>query len=119
MLSVFRNIPVWLMLASYLFANTFAAALHDHCDGGHGHFAGQHCHGDGKVIEHDGPDLADGVHARHVCAVCEYLAHAPLAAPITAPVPAGDLRPDAVSLPVERLATAVPGTHLARGPPAS
>ncbi|MGE5194384.1 MAG: hypothetical protein ACM3U2_17995, partial [Deltaproteobacteria bacterium] len=26
----FRNILAWLVLTSYVFANTFAAALHDH-----------------------------------------------------------------------------------------
>jgi hypothetical protein len=128
-MAVFRNILAWTVLATYLFANTFAAALHDHGDGcGHSaaghrhqdrHCAGAHCHDSDDTTSHDDAEDADALDAPHSCAVCEYLAHAPLKAPVAALTPSGNLLPDTVVHSVERLANAAPDTHLARGPPAS
>jgi hypothetical protein len=136
-MAVFRNTPAWIVLVSYLCANTFAAALHDHSDrcghsaagrcgaddhrheDRHRQFCCSHCHGGEQSHERDDADDGGALHAPRSCVVCAYLAHTPLKAPTAALVPAGDLLPDAVQLPAERLMIAAPETHLARGPPAS
>ena len=51
---VFRRIPVWLVLASYVFANTLASSWHDHrdcCD--HSDTAHQHSADCATIDQHD------------------------------------------------------------------
>jgi hypothetical protein len=131
---VFRTALTWLVAASYLFANTFAAALHDHrgcCEDGaighHQHAGNGHCHhGHTHRGHHSGRHAAASddrcqpgavLHAPHTCAVCEFLAQAPLAPPTIALVPNGELPPVAALRAVLRIEAAPAGTHLPRGPP--
>jgi hypothetical protein len=129
-----RKILAGLVLANYLFANTFAAALHDHAEcGGHsgpidqhavrgndhcesGHVGHHHCRHSAAGSKHAVPGTV--VHASPQCAVCEFLAHAPLAAPASALVPCGDLPPASVPLVVLLISNSAARTHLPRGPPA-
>jgi hypothetical protein len=113
-----------LVLASYLFANTFASALHDHhacCDhggAGHDHGGGEQHHADEGIADHDHDDGADVLHAPHHCAVCEFFAQAPLTPPIAALVPNGELPPFEAIRAVLLVSTAPTRMHLPRGPPA-
>jgi hypothetical protein len=139
-----RKTLAGLVLANYLFSNTFAAALHDHaeccghsgpvdqhlerdhavcgsgnCEAGHreaGHRGHRHCRHSVAGHKHTAPGAV--IHAPHHCAVCEFLAHAPLAAPVAALAPCGELPPASVPLAGLLVSTATAGTHLPRGPPA-
>ena len=157
-----RKIPVWIVLASYLFANTVASSLHDHRDccghadeaqhhtadgpaaeshrSGHGatcHHGHKHehqaCHNHtactdlaGKqpcskqTSERDGHQpVGDGQHDPRHCVVCDFLALAPLAAPVATLTSAGELLPEFVVLRVVPVFGTTVETHLARGPPAA
>jgi hypothetical protein len=140
-MSLLRQISVWAVLASYLLANTLAASWHTHGHAccrhsepgqqqGH-HPAGAtqcHHHGHGHAHSHDhchkrcqdqrrGAD-DDQSPAPHHCAVCEFLALAPLPAPVVELQVAREAIPAEVSAIVESVCSAPLKTHLARGPPA-
>jgi hypothetical protein len=133
-MAVLRTALTWLAAASYLFAGTFSAALHDHshccghsataphhdaarghCHRGHDHRG--HHHGRHAAACADRCQSGAVLHAPHTCAVCEFLAQAPLVPPTVALIPNGQL-PQAVvphaALPV---GTEPAATHLPRGPP--
>jgi hypothetical protein len=133
-MAVFRKALTWLVTASYLFASTFSAALHDHGDccghsaAAHHHNAGQHhCqHGHNHDAHHHGRHVAArsdrchsgaALHAPHTCAVCEFLAQAPLAPPTVALIPNGQLPQAAVPYAALPIDAAPARTHLPRGPP--
>jgi hypothetical protein len=164
----FRKIPVWIVLASYLFANTVASSLHDHrgcsghSEGAHHHTAeccaseshrsgsGESCphghqHGHQHGHEHhtchnhipctDSPGkqssskpsskpdghqpVGHGQHDPQHCVVCDFLALAPLSAPLATLTSAGELIPEFVVLRVLPVSGTTVETHLARGPPAA
>ncbi len=125
-MGVFRKSLAWLLLATYFFANTLTAGLHDHhaCCGhgatGHQYRGGEHHHADegctDRDDDHEGD--ADELHGPHDCAVCEFLAQAPLATPTAGLIPSGDLPPVEAPRAVLLILTALAGRHLPRGPPA-
>ena len=121
----------WLVLASYLFANSIAASLHDHDDccahatvaphaadehdhSGHDH-AGYH---QTRRPNTDGDRHGPKLRSPHYCAVCEFLAQAPLTAPVAELSPAGELPPSAMQFSRLVISQQLAGTHLPRGPPA-
>jgi len=133
-MSIMRKSLAWPVLASYLFANTLAASLHDHgeccghaagadpharhCHAGHDHTVHDHAghkHHCGGTPQHD--EAGGRVGAPHHCLVCDFFAQAPLTPLAVGLLPGGDLLPDECafsSLPAtQRAAT----THFARGPP--
>ncbi len=120
-----RRITTRLVLATYLFANTLASSWHDHGDCCHASGAAQHHEhdeGDHDHHDHDGDcrhhDGDDALTAPHTCAVCDFLALAPLpAAPIRL-IPGGDVVSPIALCPLPRLTGRAAGTHLPRGPPA-
>jgi hypothetical protein len=132
---VFRQISVWVVLASYLFANTLAASWHTHgahecckkstvAEHGHHHAHGatgchghHHCHE--QTHDHDKQPGTDGDQSPspHHCVVCDFLALAPLAAPVAELLAAGEAIPTLVPASVELVAGATVQIHLARGPP--
>jgi hypothetical protein len=120
---VLRKITAWLILASYLFANTLASSWHDHGDGCHVSGAERHYeHGDGDHGHHahdgDCQHHNDALTAPHTCAVCDFLALAPLPAAPAGLIHGGDVvSPIALCL-LPRLTQRAAGTHLPRGPPA-
>jgi hypothetical protein len=162
-MAVLRKIPVWVVLASYLFANTVASSLHDHrdCCGRsddvhhhtadctasgshrsaneaschHGHFGHKHhtCHNHpprpdspGKLASGKSTGKPDGQqpvgenqHDPQHCVVCDFLALAPLSAPLATLTSAGELLPEFVVLRVLPVSGTTIETHLARGPPAA
>ena len=124
-MSFSRKSLAWLVLATYLSANTLTASLHDHreCSGhcagvkgphSHHHHAG-HCH---VGHDHHRHDTRKELRAPHHCLVCEFFAQAPLTPPATGLVLNCDLLPNEWQPPVPLLAQAAATTHLARGPPA-
>jgi hypothetical protein len=129
----YRKIAGWLVLASYLFANTLAASWHDHhdhaaCPSAPADHCRNHCdhyHGDQCAAHHDhdcdhddDQTSGDDQGTPHHCVVCEFLALAPLPVAIPALIAAGAAIPAAVVVPVVRLAEAPLQAHPARGPPA-
>jgi hypothetical protein len=138
---VFRKIPAWLVLASYLFANTLASSWHDHrdCCGhsceapphttncvtldhhDHNHGCGHaHCLNHEQGRGHAQRQSSDGNEQRapQHCVVCDFLALAPLPALPVGLTPAADVIPQLVALDVVDVASSPIETHLARGPPA-
>lgn len=127
----FRKLSFWLVLASYLFANTWAASWHDHHDvaacqsaiEGHrhsGHCTGKHDTGDhDHDCDHDRHEHTPGQSpgAPHHCVVCEFLALAPLPASTPRLIVAQEAVSAEVVLPVVRLSEAPIQAHPARGPP--
>jgi hypothetical protein len=122
---VLRRIPVLIVLASYLFANTLASSWHDHGDccrvsgaeQHHEHDDGDHDHHHhGGYCQHHDDD--DALTAPHSCAVCDFLALAPLPAAPVGLIPGGDVVSPIALCPLLRLSQRVAGTHLPRGPPA-
>ena len=133
-MTLYRKCLTWLVFASYLFANTLAASLHDHhaccghsasADGsptGHQHTG--HCHwghrhtshnpARASVADHAGAELR----APHHCFVCEFFAQAPLTPPAAELIPGGDLLLDESSFSGLLLVHRAARTHLPRGPPA-
>ena len=115
----------WLVLASYLFANTAAVAFHDHGDCC-GHSEAEHHHADDGAAANPATDCevewdedeGDELHAPHHCVVCDFLAQAPLGSPIAALIPVGDLALDVARPSAGRLTPIAATTHLPRGPPA-
>ena len=134
---VFRGIPVWLVLACYLFANTLASSLHDHRDCSHNHVPchSAECATVGLDHEHGHPDCrnhgacripatehednGDAAHDRQHCVVCDFLTLAPLAAPRAVLELAGEVLPRFVDLDVLSVPDTTVESHLARGPPAA
>jgi hypothetical protein len=122
---VLRRITAWVVLATYLSANTLASAWHDHgdcchasaADHHHDHDEGDHDHHDhvGNCQHHDDDDALT---APHTCAVCDFLALAPLPAAPVRLIPGGEVVSPAVVCPLPRLSQQAAGTHLPRGPPA-
>jgi hypothetical protein len=136
-----RKTPVWLVLASYLIANTLAASWHDHqhhaaCPAAssaeHHHRAAHdhHCalHHDHDCDQNDSVLVArddetvdhtsdERQNTPHRCVVCEFLALAPLPAAIPALINAGEAAPSEVVPPVVQFSAAPIQAHPARGPP--
>jgi hypothetical protein len=124
-MTVLRRIPVLIVLASYLFANTLASSWHDHGDCCHVSGAehhDEHDHGDhdhhhhGSNVQHYDND--DALTAPHTCAVCDFLALAPLPAAPVGLIPGGDVVSPIALCSLPRLTRRAAGTHLPRGPPA-
>lgn len=138
---VLRKTLAWLVLASYLFANSLAASLHDHreccghskkaehlpsetCHTGHHHLGQNHAghdHAGHKHISGGAPDhgcAGDELYAPHHCLVCEFFAQAPLTPPAADLIPGGDILPDPSAFSVLLLSHRAAGRHLPRGPPA-
>jgi hypothetical protein len=163
---IIRKIPIWIVLASYLFANTLASSWHDHghcsdhCQNDqhrgadcaaieHDSRAGEHCchHDTGHHHTHSGAHShdacqnhesgrdqptgqppsqptgqkhdGDGQHCPQHCVVCDFLAIAPLAAPLATLTADGEILPELVVLRVLPVSGTTVETHLARGPPAA
>jgi hypothetical protein len=142
-----RKIVGWLVLASYLLANSVAPLWHDHHEHGccqaatcqpsqcpavqaghknqhhhkHHHHHGSTCH------EHQSGHGADqpvdegpaGPTPHHHCVVCEFQSLAPLTTAAPVLIDAGEVVQIEVALPVARLCAAPPKSHPARGPPAA
>ena len=144
---VLRKLPVWIVLASYLFANTVASSLHDHrdccshsdgahhdapgCAVPHRHLTGgkQCCHHGHSHHHHSARNQkashapvegqkGDDQRAPRQCVVCDFLTLAPLPAPPTALDSTGEVLPEFVVLDVLPVSSTTVETHLARGPPA-
>jgi hypothetical protein len=118
-MTVLRRIPVLIVLASYLFANTLASSWHDHGDcchvpGGERHHEHGH-HDDGDGV--DDQDNTDALKVPHNCAVCEFLALAPLPATPVRLIPGGEVVSPTTVCSEPRLPWQVTGAHLPRGPP--
>ncbi len=140
-MSISRKSVAWLVLASYLFANTVAASLHDHGDccsasptgahdrhAAHDHVAQHHGH---RYAGHDHPghgshcggatghdDAGIRLLAPHHCVVCEFFAQAPLRPPAAGLIRGGDLPPGESPRPVILVSRRSATTHFARVPPA-
>src|SRR5262249_24477334 len=102
-----RKLTAWLVLASYLFANTLAASWHAHpgqtscpaTPAEHHHHADHHC--TATAHHHRNCDRGDAHHADHdqrsdedqgtphQCVICEFLGLAPLPAAVPALIDAG------------------------------
>lgn len=127
---VFRQISVGVVLASYLFANTFAASWHTHgahesCQHSqaiehhdHHHGCAGHCHAHDQQHDHEQDTKGHESPAPHHCVVCDFLALAPLAAPVVEVLAAGEAIPEVVPACVELVESATVQIYLARGPPA-
>ena len=122
-MTLLRRIPVLIVLAAYLFANTLASSWHDHRDCCHTQAAdNHHDHDEGDHDRHHGGDCEhhddDALTAPHTCAVCDFLALAPLPAAPVGLIPGGDVVSPIALCPLPRLTGRAAGTHLPRGPPA-
>jgi hypothetical protein len=124
-MTVLRKIPVLIVLATYLFANTLASAWHNHGDCCHVSGAEQnheHDDADHDHLAHGGDcqhhDDDGALTVQHTCAVCDFLALAPLSAAPVWLIPGGDVVSPIALRPLPPLTRRAAGTHLPRGPPA-
>ena len=131
-----NRLPGWLMLASYLLANTLSALWHDHpgcsdcgtslpfeqcqrhAPGEHAHQDCDHHHGDGDADHESTPEEPQQQGAAgHGCAVCDFLALAPLPATLPELTDAEQAVSTLLPVLVSRSGRCAPHDHLARGPP--